>query len=82
MKVCHTCDTRACVNPEHLFVGTQRDNIDDAMKKGRLATKLTRGDAEAIREMAHTGIPRAEIASIFGVSYWTICDVVSKRTWL
>jgi len=35
LKVCHSCDKPACINPEHLFIGTQADNINDSVRKGR-----------------------------------------------
>ena len=40
LVICHKCDTPACVNPDHLFAGTQKQNLEDASKKGRLDWKI------------------------------------------
>jgi hypothetical protein len=85
MAVCHKCDVRACVNPEHLFLGTNSDNMADAARKGRMArgervyrSRLTAEDVVAIRKSTLT---HAAIAKHYGVHGTTICHVMNRKTW-
>ena len=73
--VLHTCDTRRCVNPDHLFLGTPKDNTDDLMAKGRgkwprgsvhHLAKLSDADVERIRELGGA-MTQKEIARMFSV---------------
>lgn len=88
--VCHTCDNPACCNPEHLFLGTQVDNVRDASRKNRMnhggesngSAKLTEDDVARIREMWRLGeCTQLELASMFHVSKNTIGRVVRMEGW-
>lgn len=88
LSVCHRCDTPACVNPDHLFLGTHQENIADMVQKNRHvrgarkpAAKLVDDDVRAIREMARQGEKNPKIAALFGVSTPTIWHIVRRRQW-
>lgn len=85
--VCHRCDNRRCVNPNHLFLGTQSDNIRDMFAKGRNRdqrgaagprAKLTSEAVLAIRESTATQL---EIARQFGVHQVTVGRIRTGITW-
>jgi hypothetical protein len=71
MQVCHHCDMRACVNPDHLFLGDHQDNADDRDRKGRnyRGGKLS---AEQVAEIRSSEISDKALARKFLVSPWTI----------
>ena len=78
----HTCDTPACINPKHLRVGTQQDNMIDMVNKGRKAgQKLSVQDVLAIRAEYKTNDKFAEAANKYGVSVSTISNIVYRHKW-
>lgn len=87
LLVCHSCDNRLCVNHEHLFLGTAKDNARDCIAKGRKpAMRGTKNGHAKLDELAVLHIrdcdwPYAELVSRFGVSPPTVCDIRTRRTW-
>lgn len=88
--VCHTCDDPMCVNPGHLFLGTEKDNMRDKMRKGRhrAGVGVKNGNARLcprsvrwIRRMVAAGHLRAEVGQTLGVSRQCIDDIVNRRNW-
>lgn len=97
LRVCHRCDNPGCVRPVHLFIGTQRDNLIDALRKGRSrapsnggkvalgentrSAKLIASDVREIRAMSAAGWSGNEIASEMCVSKSIVSDVLTGKTW-
>lgn len=89
--VCHSCDTPACVNPDHLFLGTQADNMADMKQKGRRKNinkndkngraKLCLTKAQDIRSKYEQGCLLKELAIENGVSMSTISRVIRGENW-
>lgn len=88
--VMHICDNPSCVNPDHLKLGTQKDNVQDCVQKGRRANqkgqdnfnaKLTQYQVDKIRELASFGMSQEQLAKMFNVSRRTIHNIRNYKSW-
>ena len=73
--ICHRCDNPKCVNPEHLFEGTARDNTHDALRKGRKLGAPIKHDPARIRSLLDKGLPQRTIAKLVGASQATVSEI-------
>lgn len=94
LYVCHTCDNRVCVNPDHLFAGTAQDNVDDMIRKGRIARVSRPGEDAGNSKLKTEQVLRMRSryrhdrrgdnkrAGIeFGVSTATANNILRRKTW-
>ncbi len=89
LHVLHTCDNKICVNPNHLFLGTNADNVRDKKEKGfqirgtQMGTsKLSENDVIEIRNIKEVvGLSNAYLARLFGVSSSSISNIINRKRW-
>lgn len=97
IQVLHDCpsgDNPSCVNPNHLWIGDNNDNMNDKMKKGRFVpfpdhhgeshprAKLTESDVRQIRLLySTTKTTLKALAAKFGISFQQVSSVIRRRTW-
>jgi len=86
--ICHHCDNRICVRPDHLFLGTKDDNNKDAASKGFRSgasngfSKLTESDIIAIRtKYAAGGVTQQSIANQYGISAAHVSGIINRKFW-
>jgi hypothetical protein len=87
MFICHKCDNHFCVNPNHLFIGTQKDNMQDKINKNRGADlagtsngkhKLTDNE---VMEIRNSSLSNRKLAKLYNVSYSLIGGIKRKERW-
>lgn len=82
--VCHHCDCPPCWNPAHLFVGSHKDNMQDAKRKGRIHpwSKVTREQVEEIRSLYQQGgWFHRQLAEKFGLSRQQVSRIIAGHRW-
>ena len=86
--VLHSCDNRRCINPEHLSLGTHKENTREAVARGRMhfgarsnKSHLTDADVLRIRELLEAGYTTIKLASDYKVSNGTISCIKRRQTW-
>jgi hypothetical protein len=86
MFVCHHCDNPSCVEPTHLYLGTPKDNSNDAQRKGRMRGQFKpRLTADMVREMRATyatgTVTFFDLADRYGITFQHAHSVVRRRCW-
>lgn len=85
MHVLHRCDIRTCINPDHLFLGTHKENMRDMAQKHRAAAGTQNGSAKLnprqVSEIRGSLLPHRRLAELYGVSTGTISNIKRMKNW-
>lgn len=88
MCVCHLCDNPKCCNPDHLWIGTPKQNSEDEVKKNRQSkgekhpiSKMKERDVREIRKKYADGVTQTRLSKDYGVHLMTIFHIVHNLTW-
>jgi len=79
LQVLHRCDNPACVRPDHLFLGTQADNLDDAVMKGRIANQFPLELVDAILDDLRNGLSQKDTARKHGVRQSSVWRIIQRE---
>ena len=88
LQVLHRCDVPQCVNPDHLFLGTHKDNVQDMIRKGRKrvvrgenhpSAKLTDSEVSQIRSLRAEGKRLTQVAALYSISFQHV-SAICRRT--
>lgn len=77
LHVLHRCDNPKCIRPDHLFLGTEKDNGIDAARKDRRRQKLTAEDVREMRRLRNNGETQVSLAHMFGVNQSSVSRTCS-----
>jgi HNH endonuclease len=90
LVVRHTCDNKLCVNPAHLLVGTQADNMQDMVTRKRggksqgsshAYAKLSESDIPVIRALVDSGKSLSAVSRLYGVGVCAISNIAKRKSW-
>ena len=83
--ICHTCDNKACVNPDHLYQGTAKDNAKDAIERNRLCCGENNYNAklskEQVMKIIKSKAKGVDLALEYSVDKNTICAIRKRKSW-
>lgn len=89
LYVCHKCDNPSCVNPKHLFLGTNKDNMEDRDRKGRTKPGYVFGSkcgASKLKEyqvcdIRNSNLSAKELAVKYNINISTVRQILKRKTW-